>query len=398
MHMDYLPEWKIYLWKKLILNKDGEFDWKLTTDSFRFFDSPERRKLTRDRVQKSIDRINIAVETRSLIDMSGNHADEKDTYHYFGPESTMSALVELTHKPSCVEIKNIRINKKYLATCDNEFKPEVYAKIQQEKEVLIEDIEYSIFNNYSNNLLFSYLSFEIKINTKNLREKLNAYLKDFTSGKLIAPKGIRYADPQKQLSDISAALDKLSGKFGTNMILTAEEIAKAGGWYIRDEHHYRFYESIFALEMSGPIDITNLRKEEAMVTLKNKDVENKTLPVVPKPTQLYITKEGDDFRYKGQMLSLSKNTDCYKVFCSLYALIGTGGEVKYSALGKEIQSRVPKSKNFNKERMQKFIQTNLTDRSNGFAHYAGIPETEDNGKPLLAVNRGTGIIFNNRAG
>jgi hypothetical protein len=396
--MDYLPEWKIYLWKKLIVNKDGEFDGKLTTDSFRFFDSPERRKLTRDRVQKSIDRINIAVETKSLIDMSGNHIDEKDSYHYFGPESTMKALVELTHKPSCAGIKNIRIDKKYLAISGNEFKPEVNTKIQQEKELTIQDIEYSIFNNYSNNLLFSYLSFEIKIDTENLKKKLNTYLKDFTAGKLIAPKGIRYADPQKQLDDISAALDKLSGKFGKNMVLTAEEVAKAGGWYIKDEHHYRFYESVFALELSGPIDITNLRKEEAMVTLKSKNVEVKMPQLVPKSTQLYITKEGDDFRYKGQMLSLSKNTDCYKVFCSLYALIGNGGEVKYSALGKEIQSRVPKAKNFNKERMQKFIQTNLTDRSNGFTHYAGIPETEDNGKPLLAVNRGTGIIFNNRAG
>jgi hypothetical protein len=178
----------------------------------------------------------------------------------------------------------------------------------------------------------------------------------------------------------------------------ADEVAKAGGWYLKNEHHYRFYETVFALEMSGQIDITNLRKDEVVITLKNKNVEMNKPQLVQKSTQLYITKEGDDFRYKGQILSLSKNTDCYKVFCSLYALIGNGGEVKYSALGKEIQSRVPKAKNFNKERMQKFIQTNLTDRSNGFMHYADIPETEDNGKPLLTVNRGTGIIFNNRAG
>ena len=45
--------------------------------------------------------------------------------------------------------------------------------------------------------------------------------------------------------------------------------------------------------------------------------------------------------------------------------------------------------------MQKFIQTNLTDRSNGFIHYAEIPATEDNSKPLISVKRGIGIVFNN---
>ena len=48
--------------------------------------------------------------------------------------------------------------------------------------------------------------------------------------------------------------------------------------------------------------------------------------------------------------------------------------------------------------MKKFIQTNLTDKSNGFKHYANIPDTEDNGKPLIKVVRGVGIAFNNRTG
>ena len=60
MYMDYLPEWKIYLWKKLILNKDGEFDRKLTLNSFRFFTPREERDLIRAGIQKSIDIIKIA--------------------------------------------------------------------------------------------------------------------------------------------------------------------------------------------------------------------------------------------------------------------------------------------------------------------------------------------------
>ena len=48
--------------------------------------------------------------------------------------------------------------------------------------------------------------------------------------------------------------------------------------------------------------------------------------------------------------------------------------------------------------MKKFIQRNLTDKSNGFMRYAGIPQTEDNSKPLIEVVRGSGVVFNNKAG
>jgi len=115
-----------------------------------------------------------------------------------------------------------------------------------------------------------------------------------------------------------------------------------------------------------------------------------------KSGEFRITKTGDDFYYKGDLRATSKDNDWYKVFCALYDLIPDGGEISYSKLGTQIKSKIRKAKNFNAEVMRKFILTNLTDRSNGFMHYAGIPATEDNSKPLLYPNRGKGIIFNNR--
>ena len=116
-------------------------------------------------------------------------------------------------------------------------------------------------------------------------------------------------------------------------------------------------------------------------------------------TGLYITKENDDFSYKGHYLNLSKKSDYYKVFCALYAKLPNGGEVPYKDLVVEIKSRLLwKTQNKTDDEMRKFIQRNLTDKSNGFMRYAGIPETEDNGKPLIEVVRGTGIVFNNKAG
>lgn len=117
-----------------------------------------------------------------------------------------------------------------------------------------------------------------------------------------------------------------------------------------------------------------------------------------KPSGFYITKKEDDFWYKGGRLKLSKNTDYYQAFAALYAKLPEGGEISYDDLGTEIKSRLPKTKGKSSDGMRKFIQRNLTDKSNGFMRYAGIPETEDNGKPLIDVVRGSGLMFNNKAG
>jgi len=399
MYMDYLPEWKIYLWKKLILNKDGEFDGKLDIHNFRFFEPIEQRVLIRSNVQKNIDRINIAAKNKSLMNISGNNTPLEDSYFYFDPAHTFVELATLA-KAGTIQLYDIYINKKILLFKDwfsaKDFGPEGYRKIKEEKELTLEDLGYCYFSNYQNNPLFSYLTFKIKIDTEEIRSNLYAYLNDFGQNKLTAPKGIRYTDARKQCDGFYIALHKLFQKFGPSMTVTAEDIAKAGGWYLLSEHHFRFYETIFTLEKDSHIVIHDLRKEEVLLTF-NPPVE-KSKPAEKQQLKTYITKENDDFRYKGRLLQLSKRADHYQVFSALYALLPGGGEIDYGKLGQEVRSRVSKAKRYDKDRLQKFLLTNLTDRHNGFMHYAEIPETEDNGKPLISVNRGVGITFNNTAG
>lgn len=117
-----------------------------------------------------------------------------------------------------------------------------------------------------------------------------------------------------------------------------------------------------------------------------------------KALDFYIIKQGDDFYYKGKLLPLSKDSDYYKVFCALYALLPSGGDIDYDQIGDEVKSRIEKTKTYTKPQMRKLILMNLTDKNNGFFHYAGIPNTEDNSKKLISTNRGKGIHFNNRAG
>lgn len=145
---------------------------------------------------------------------------------------------------------------------------------------------------------------------------------------------------------------------------------------VKHEHTHRFE--------------NNIQEKEIVLNHKFED---------GKPSTKYITKKGDDFYYKGlNILVTKKNNDYYKVFCALYAKLPDGGEISYKDLIAEIKSRMPEQKNKTDEEMQKFIQRNLTDRSNGFMRYAKIPKTEDNGKPLISVTRASGVVFNNKTG
>ena len=110
------------------------------------------------------------------------------------------------------------------------------------------------------------------------------------------------------------------------------------------------------------------------------------------PDNFYIIKKGGDFIYKGKILNIGDILP-YKVFSILFNLRPRGGEVSYSELGSKIKSGL---KTTSISDMNKFITTNLNDKSNGFVHYAECPEREENGRPLLSVKRGKAIVFNNK--
>lgn len=113
----------------------------------------------------------------------------------------------------------------------------------------------------------------------------------------------------------------------------------------------------------------------------------------------YIIKRGDDFFYKGKLMDrLSKDAEYYKVFCALFDLLPTGGEISYTKLIAEIKSRIRKVKSMSSAEARLYIQKKLTEKGNGFQKYAELNETEDNQKPLLKVSRNRGILFNNQRG
>jgi hypothetical protein len=138
---------------------------------------------------------------------------------------------------------------------------------------------------------------------------------------------------------------------------------------------------------------THLHKFENSLQEKDITVVNKT----EKYDDLrYITKKGDDFYYHKKFLNLGIDTDYYQVFNSLFSKLPDGGEISYVELGKEIKSKIAKVKNMSIDEIRLFIQNNLTNTKSGFMRKANINKTENNGKALIRVKRGQGIIFNNK--
>lgn len=97
--MKYLPEWKVYLWIKLLFNKDIE-DGFHKLDDFLFFDQEEQQDFHLQQVQNSIDSIDKAyhkaISTRSEMDVNlGSDTPHKDSFYHFEHKPTLSALIEL---------------------------------------------------------------------------------------------------------------------------------------------------------------------------------------------------------------------------------------------------------------------------------------------------------------
>lgn len=112
--------------------------------------------------------------------------------------------------------------------------------------------------------------------------------------------------------------------------------------------------------------------------------------------EFYITKEGEDFKYNNLRINKpGKNTQSYIVFDVLYTLLPEGGFVKYEDISKELKKRLSKTKDLGKEKIQKFIIDRL-DKNNGFIRSAKINNLVAGGKKLIEVNKGEGIVFNNK--
>jgi hypothetical protein len=244
------------------------------------------------------------------------------------------------------------------------------------------------------------LSDYFKVLRKRMIELLNTY-DTFVELK----KSPTYTDFIEPVTSLYASRDYLEVVWEESvlpmLINFREEIADKDLFENHSEVHKVHVEVVNFLDaISKEVEVLNGYVNQQTKKFYEEDLpaEKEKLSNIFPSEELYIKKQGDDFQYKGKRMDLSVKSDYYKVFCALYALLPKGGEVEYKDLITEIKSRVPKTKTKTTEAMRKFIQSNLTEKGNGFMRYSKLPATMDNQRPIIETVRDFGIRFNNKVG
>lgn len=333
----YLPEWKIYLWKKLLLNRPDP-EAVLSVADFLYFDQAEYRKLATQHMQKVIDSIpgRMIFQNGAVIGVD-NSMDTSSADHYYNinPQGILLSLIELAEqRDECLEITGIFLKKdiidnyrnerkKYLfehdkkrmasltnpmgyggwgSNPDNRFtdafcglSQSLYEKIENGQEVSLADLK-EFASSIDALPMLSMASFKVNLNGKNMSAHVDDYIGEFITGDLVSAQGVRYFQFQHQKDNIFGTIKQIAVKFGAhNMVITAEEIAKYGGWEYKDEHHYRFYETLLALEKTGEIEIKSLRGAEIIISiLDNQPKPTATVEVQDDPRERF-NKDYDQF-------------------------------------------------------------------------------------------------------
>ena len=304
--MEYLPEWKIYLWEKLLLDKRDSNDTRKISD-FIFFDRKDLIQAYTHRTEKEIDSITDAfadAHEKSDTDTNWILGVPINELYFSDEKPILMAIIELaTERPRVLEITKINIDRSYIAKYkhrrgtylaqeerkrvasisigsgpgrgpdqnyfNNRFcglGEDIFNKINAGQELTIDDLNKLL--PYPVDFLWECLSFKVKVGKKALLEKLYAYVHHFMLGELTPPPKARYYSYEQQQEKISASIELLAKKYGDKHIsITLRELAVAGGWYHGEDWYFRFYENLFALSMTGKIIIHDLRKEEVVISL-----------------------------------------------------------------------------------------------------------------------------------
>ena len=315
----FLPEWKLYLWKKLLLNKEKYDEGTISPYVFMFFDKDEQYGFLIGKSQKMIDSINyssnLAVATKKPMKIgTGQHQSVDEDYYSCDPIRIMGALVELMDSTPQVLSITARLDKKYIThyreekrayeatqhkkhiagissnTASGSYKPNpkfmndpfcglgkaIYDKTEA-GQTLTPD-EFRTLAHVAQHTTHEFLHLELKIDKTALQAKLNTYIDAFDASNLVASLDVQYYEPNLQRTNVYSSIQSITKNFGTkNLQMTPLRIAECGNWTPEDEKHYRIFETLFSLEKTGEITINDLRKSEIILSL-NDISENKKTP------------------------------------------------------------------------------------------------------------------------
>ncbi len=280
--MNYIEDWKLYLWKKLLLKSD-------------YFSQ----------------------QNLNLFQAIRNFVFGQDWGGTVGNDLIAQALIEMSNfQPPAVEITNVRMLKDYrdyhykrlseeeakkalaAATSSSYTNPnsktvhvvlqpnhglpkEVDQKLEKlEKDKNLADLDLADLKTMAYNAklpqyLWNYVSFDAKFHKEPLEKKLNDYIDSFIQGDLVAPRGFRLYGPRQQMERMWQTIQVLAtGQGSKNLKVTLRDIVPPGRSPVNEHNLYKFYEMILALERSGDITVTDIVGSEAVISIAPRHLKN----------------------------------------------------------------------------------------------------------------------------
>ncbi|MBU6427251.1 hypothetical protein KGQ27_03395 [Patescibacteria group bacterium] len=166
---DYLPESIIYLWKKLLINKDGQFDSVQRISSFNFFNDDDREQAQHEFIDRSKETLRLAQKAFSTVDLTLPLVPISHRYFHFEPVQAFWMIFGglVTSKAAIIHDIHISpdfLRKRTIKDCFVEIDRKIFDKIERSHELT--SAEASQLQSQSR--FFDCLTFRIKICHENL--------------------------------------------------------------------------------------------------------------------------------------------------------------------------------------------------------------------------------------
>lgn len=202
------------------------------------------------------------------------------------------------------------------------------------------------------NIHDSHLSFRNMQNDK-AKNDLKIVLKDHQDYMDVLQSFCKDLKPDMELNSmylhLVQKLTKYLGVYGVDLYVPFKGDLYSAEQEWKEQNTRLMHEATFVADLEWETLKPFLYKTHSEIAKQLNSVSNEDSPIeinINRNTSatFYITKHGDDFKYKGKLIDISKDTDYYKVFCSLYEKLPGGGEISYKELILDLKTRIPKTK------------------------------------------------------
>jgi hypothetical protein len=282
---NYLPEWRLYLLKKLVIDSKKLSGRPLTTANFLYVTGQEVKDSVMESLQqemKFLESIPNRVYAGEKIQVTADSIAFSKGYTppEFKSLEIINELIELSGEPDApIKLIKMQISRQYFVLLEKKRLASIssgtfvkdrngaWTKAVAEGVAPMTPLKIETVKSLLNLTpgLADHMVFNLEIDPAKINKKIQVYLDDFEEQRLIPPKGQRYLAVNEQKTKFLTAIGVLEKRFGrANISTNFTEIIQIIGRENWREESCRFYETLFLLENEGVIKIVDLRGLEVV--------------------------------------------------------------------------------------------------------------------------------------